>query len=152
MPQVSSRIPSYTYNVKWAAAAIVILVLVAIGSTLAAFYARTNSGPAHVCGLSYVQRSPVAIARLGTPIRQQGLTMGHERWLTGGLLRRPKHDENVTFWVAGPKGSAAVRAFSERSPFESHMTVMLVSNTSESSSVIYAGPIVCPEWHGDLTR
>lgn len=137
---------------KWAAAAIVIVVLFAIGGTLALFYARTNSGPAHVCGLSFVQRSPVAIAMLGTPIKQQGMTMGRERWLTGGLIRRPRHDENVTFWVAGPKGSAAIRAFSERSPLESHMTVMLVSSTSQSSSVIYAGPIVCPEWHGDVTR
>jgi Kef-type K+ transport system membrane component KefB len=138
--------------VKWAAAAIVIVVLAGIGGTLAVFYARINNGPAHACGLSFVQRSPLAIAMLGSPIKQQGLTMGHERWLTGGLIRRPRHGENVTFWVAGPKGSAAIRAFSERSPFESHMTVMLVSNTSNSSTVIYAGPIVCPEWRGDVTQ
>ncbi|HMF29623.1 MAG TPA: cytochrome c oxidase assembly factor Coa1 family protein [Candidatus Cybelea sp.] len=134
------------------AAVILGIVLAAIGGTLAVFYARTNNGPAHVCGLSIVQRSPVAIAMLGVPIRQQGLTMGHEQWLTGGLIRRPRHNENVTFWVAGPKGSAAVRAFSKRSPFESRLTVMLVSNTNESSSIIYDGPIVCPEWHGDVTR
>jgi hypothetical protein len=127
-------------------------VLLVIGGTLAVFYARTNGGPAHVCGLSIVQRSPAAIAMLGSPIRQQGLTMGHEQWLTGGLIRRPRHNENVTFWVAGPKGSAAVRAFSKRSAFESRLTVMLVSNTSQSSAIVYDGPIACPEWHGDVTR
>ncbi len=127
-------------------------VLIGIGAVVAFFYSRTNDGPAHLCGLSVVQRSPVAIALLGTPIRQRGLTMGHEQWLTGGLIRRPRHNENVTFWVEGPKGSAAVRAFSKRSPFESRLTVMLVSNTSDSSSIVYDGPIACPEWRGDVTR
>jgi hypothetical protein len=129
-----------------------VVAVLAIGSVIAFFHGRTNDGPAHVCGLSIVQHSPAAIALLGSPITQRGATMGHEQRLTGGLLHRPRHDENDTFWVAGPKGSATVRAFSERSPYKSNLTVMLLSEASQSSSILYDGPISCPEWHGDTSR
>jgi len=128
------------------------VILLGVVGVIVFFHGRTNDGPAHVCGLSIVQRSPVAIALLGSPIVQRGATMGHEQWLTGGLLHRPRHDENDTFWVAGPKGSATVRAFTERSPYKSNLTVMLLSDANQSSSILYDGPINCPEWHGDTTR
>jgi hypothetical protein len=123
------------------------VVLVGVTGAIAVFWGRTNDGPAHVCGLSIAQHSPVAIATLGSPIMQHGATMGHETWMTGGLLHRPRHLENDTFWVGGPKGSATVRAFSERTPYKSSLTVMLVADGSESSSILYDGPITCPEWH-----
>lgn len=85
---------------------------------------------------------------LGSPIVQHGVTMGHERWMSGGLLRRPRHYENDTFWVGGPKGSATVRAFSERTPHSTSLTVMLLPDGSEHSSILYDGPINCPEWRG----
>jgi hypothetical protein len=125
-----------------------ILGLVAIGAVVAFFHARTNDGPAHVCGLSIVQHSPVAIAVLGSPITQRGAGMGHEYWMTGGLVHRPRHLENDTFWVSGPKGSATVRAFSERTPSKTSLTVMLLSDATASSSILYDGPIGCPEWKG----
>ena len=127
-----------------------------VGAVIAAviilFSSRTNDGPAHVCGLSIVQHSPSAIALLGAPITQRGRTMGHEYWMTGGLLHRPRHEENDTFWVQGPKGSATVRAFGERSPQKSSLTVMLLSDATQTSSILYDGPINCPEWHGDTKQ
>jgi hypothetical protein len=127
------------------------VVLIAIVGAVLFFAWRTNDGPAHLCGLSIVQHDQSAIAMLGSPIAQHGATMGHERWLTGGLLHRPRHDENVTFWVGGPKGSATVRAFSERSPSGSKVTVMLLADATQSTSILYDGPI-CSEWKGDTTR
>jgi hypothetical protein len=125
--------------------AIALGVVVAVVSV---FNNRIVKGPAHVCGLSIVQHSAAAIAILGSPITQRGATMGHEQWLTGGLLHRPRHMENATFWVGGPKGSATVRAFSERTPNKSSLTVMLLSDAPESSRILYDGPIKCSEWHG----
>jgi hypothetical protein len=128
------------------------VVVVGLVGTIAISWGRTNDGPAHVCGLSIVQHSSVAVAALGSPITQHGATMAHERWMTGGLLHRPRHLENDTFWVGGPKGSATVRAFSERTPYKSTLTVMLLADGSESSSILYDGPINCPEWHGQDSR
>ena len=124
------------------------VVLLGVAGTIAFFNGRSNDGPAHVCGLSIVQHSPVAIAALGSPITQHGATMGHETWMTGGLLHRPRHIENDTFWVGGPKGSATVRAFSERTPAKTSLTVMLLNDATESSSILYDGPINCPGWKG----
>ena len=128
------------------------LVVGAIVVAVIIVFTRSNDGPAHVCGLSIVQHDPSAIAMLGAPITQRGRTMGHEYSMTGGLLHRPRHEENDTFWVQGPKGSATVRSFSERTPVTSKLTVMLLSDATQSSSILYDGPIKCPEWHGDTKR
>lgn len=127
---------------------IIVVVLVGVVATIGVSYARIDKGPAHICGLSIVQHSPTAIALLGSPITQRGLTFGHERLMTGGLLHRPRHIENDTFWVGGPKGSATVRAFSERTPYKTELTVMLLPEANESSSILYSGTINCPEWKG----
>lgn len=95
--------------------------------------------PAHVCGLALVQRSPVAIELLGSPIEQQGLTGGESSSSNG------EHRERLTFWVRGPRGSAFVVAEGNRSPIGSHLNVRIGRNGE--GQTIYSGPFDCPELH-----
>jgi len=95
--------------------------------------------PAHVCGLALVQRSPAAIALLGSPIEQHGMTGGRSSSSNG------EGYERWTFWVRGPRGDAFVVSEGRRSPLGSHLEVRIGRNGS--GQTIYSGPLDCPELH-----
>ncbi|HEU5479900.1 MAG TPA: cytochrome c oxidase assembly factor Coa1 family protein [Candidatus Tumulicola sp.] len=109
---------------------------VAFGFTLFRLMDRT---PAHVCGLAAVRSSPIAAALVGTPIEQRGFTGGSSSSENGEL------NERITFTVAGPRGSAFVRAEGRRSPLDSHLEVRIGRNGR--SAIVYSGPFDCPELH-----
>lgn len=131
-------------RVIWIVAAAVLLVLALVGVivgvalTFATAVFRTmDRTEAHVCGLAAMRRSPAAIALVGTPMAQRGLTGGS--WSSeNGELR-----ERVTFTVSGPRGSLFVRSEGMRSELESHLEVRAGRNGN--GVLIYSGPFDCPE-------
>ena len=94
---------------------------------------------AHVCGLAAVRHSPVAIALLGTPIVQRGVTGGTSSSNNGEL------NERMTFNVEGPRGSLFVLAQGRRSPLDSHLDVKV--GRDQRAVTIYSGRFDCPELH-----
>src|SRR5665213_2952651 len=118
---------------KWIWIAILAVVLL-IGGLVAAGVAlfgtvlhmmdRTDS---HVCGLAAVKSSPAAIAMLGTPIVQHGLTGGSTNSENG------ESSERLTFTVEGPKGQAFVVATGNRSPLASHLVVQIGRNGTSTT-------------------
>jgi len=98
-----------------------------------------DARPAHVCGLALVQRSPVAINLIGSPIEQRGITSGRTTSGNGDDYER------LTFWVRGPLGDAFVVAVGDRSPIGSHLDVRIGRNGQ--GETIYSGPFDCPELH-----
>jgi hypothetical protein len=95
--------------------------------------------PAHICGLSLVQRSPVAIALVGSPIVQHGFTGGRSS------SSNSEDYERWTFWVRGPRGDAFVVSEGHRSPLGSHLLVRI--GRSGAGQTIYSGPFDCAELH-----
>jgi len=95
--------------------------------------------PAHICGLALVQRSPSAIALLGSPIEQHGMTSGRSSSSNG------EDYERWTFWVRGPRGDAFVVSEGRRSPLGSHLEVRIGRNGA--GQAIYSGPFDCTELH-----
>jgi len=122
------------------AACVAVLLLVAAGVQI--FYlvvSAMDRTPSHVCGLAYVRRSPAAVALLGTPIAQKGITAGRTS-RNGQEL-----SERITFTAAGPRGEAFVLAEGSRSPLGSQLTVTIGRDLR--SRIVYSGPLDCPELH-----
>lgn len=122
----------------------IVLLMVALVAVLALalvlwIFKLVDQQPAHVCGLALVRRSSVAIALVGSPIEQHGLTGGESTSSNG------EHHERLTFWVRGPRGSAFVVSEGNRSPISSHLTVRIGRNGE--GQTIYSGPFDCPELH-----
>lgn len=118
---------------------IVVLIAAFVVGLLMLIFKLVDAAPAHVCGLAFVQRSPVALKLLGSPIEQRGVT--------GGRSNNTNGEENarMTFWVHGPLGDAFVVSEGQRSPIVSHLTVRIGRNGE--GETIYSGPFDCPELH-----
>ena len=127
-------------------AVIVLIVLLVVGAIVGFFitlflsiFMIVNRTPAHICGLAIVQRSPVAIELVGSPIEQHGFTGGRASSSNG------EDNERMTFWVRGPRGDAFVVSEGHRSPLGSHLEVRIGRNGT--GETIYSGPFDCPELH-----
>jgi Kef-type K+ transport system membrane component KefB len=131
--------PRVIWIVAIAVLIVIILVVAAIAAFALALLGMMDRSDAHVCGLAVVRRSPVAIALVGTPIRQRGFTGGSSSSENGESSQR------VTFTVAGPRGSAFVVSEGHRSPIASHLTVQIGRN--QQGQTIYSGPFDCAELH-----
>ena len=118
---------------------IAILIAVLVLALVLAIFKIVDRQPAHVCGLALVQRSPVAIKLLGSPIEQRGLTGGRSSSTNG------EEYERLTFWVRGPLGDAFVVSEGSRSPIGSHLRVRIGRNGE--GQTIYSGRFDCPELH-----
>jgi hypothetical protein len=115
------------------------LIVAFVVVLLVSIFKIVDRQPAHICGLAIVQRSPAAIALLGSPIEQHGITGGRSRSTNG------ENYERLTFWVRGPKGEAFVLSEGYRSPIGSHLNVRIGRNGQ--GQTIYSGALDCPELH-----
>ena len=122
-----------------ATSAFVLLVLAFIAALFFGIFKLLDRADAHVCGLAYVQRSPVARRLLGTPIVQDGFTGGRSTDKNGEVYER------LTFNVKGPLGTAFVLSEGIRSPIESRLRVTVGRNGN--GETIYSGRFDCPELH-----
>jgi hypothetical protein len=118
---------------------ITVLAVVLVLTLVFGIFKLIDQRPAHVCGLALVQRSPMAIRLLGSPIRQHGLTGGRTSSTNG------EDYERLTFWVRGPLGDAFVLSEGSRSPIGSHLNVRI--GRHGEGETIYSGPFDCPELH-----
>ena len=127
-------------------AVVSLVLLVAIGAIVAGIFgifSIVDRTDAHVCGLAYVRRSPLAVRLLGTRIAQKGFSGGSTSQANGEMRER------ITFTVAGSKGEAFVVSEGFRSPLESHLTVRI--GRDQQSTTVYEGPFDCPQLHQRLS-
>src|SRR5665213_373343 len=133
------RVPRWVPILIVVAIGVIIAFVAIIAAGVMMIFSAAKHTPQHLCAVQLASRSPIVLARTGTPISESAL----------GTFNTSEDNDVTTFseafTLSGPKGNVEIQDKGQMSDSASSIVVNAV--WSGQATGIYSGKVDCPALH-----
>ena len=139
MATETRRVPRWVPVLIVVAIGLIIAFVAIIAAGVMMIFSAAKHSPQHLCAVQLASRSPIVLARTGTPISESAL----------GTFNTSSENDVTTFSEAftlkGPKGSVEIQDKGQMSDSTSAIVVNAIWGGQATG--IYSGKVDCPALH-----
>ena len=139
MATETRRVPRWVPVLIVVAIGLIIAFVAIIAAGVMMIFSAAKHTPQHLCAVQLASRSPIVLARTGTPVSESAL---------GTFNTSSENDVttfNEAFTLKGPKGSVEIQDKGQTSDSTSAIVVNAI--WAGQAAGIYSGKVDCPALH-----